>query len=797
MRFQTWLAGVLGCAALLAPPASASSLTLDGGVAVTKNVGEPLLLSLSGTPGMPQFLLFDLFPGPTQLFGQSLPLGFSPFVTVVGLGVVPPGGTLALPLVTPSIAGLDTLTIHLLGVVADPLAPAGLDFTNGATLSIVTPPTAGIPRSTLVGRKVPLLSTGIANANGGLLAGATVNWSIQQAPAGSTATLGSPTQPFATLTPDLPGDYVVSAQIVKNGVGYAVNTIVHAWQITYPALSNGGIVAGNSAFSLSIEGPSGFLVSVDGSPIAPGGGGTFGPIAVTFDLGQSFSRHVIEITHQDGSRVRSIAAFFLGQGVGLGTGAVKSVLARLNESGLDLASEVVEAGLQSVDLKSAIVGLPAVELVDQPGPFGGTLFSAYADVTNVTYDLPITLSQNAGSSGLVTTLTMLDLKLTVKVTGEIANIPYSVTGLASADPAIFSGTLALGPNGSTLTTTFSGHSVNLANFSFSLPGFPGSSSQLSTIASTLKTYLANQIKNFLASNIAAKVKSMFVTVLPDFGFAPSVGVSLDLSSTFSVVTHSSGAVSFQLNSVCLAPNPKEGAAQLSQFVSNITSPPSIPGTGPLGEVFDFAFATADDYYNAVLAAATRAGFLEGPASVLLQGSGSSISLSAGQLAAAFPGAGFEQFAPETTVRATYHATSGPMARPSPDGNKLLVRCVGVEVVLSVETAYAELPIVSLAIDSDLELELGVDPDATLAVKSIVSDASILVIDTVSQIDPVEIADLYLEAAKAIPATVKAVIESLEPPSFADVGGFIKGIGQAALGVGKEYWTQFCDFLPWS
>lgn len=796
MNFRTTIAMAVFLAAMATSEVDASTLSLDGAPTAVKSVGEPVTLSISGSPGKPQFLLFDLFPGPTQLFGQSLPLGFSPFVTVVNFGLVPPSGTLALPIVTPPIAGLDSLTVHLLAVVADPAAPFGLDFSNGATLTILTPPTAGNSRATLVGRKVTLFSSGLANSVGALVPGASVTWTLQQAPVGSTATLGHPTQPFTTLTPDVPGEYLVTAQIVKNGHAFAPTTTVRAYRVDFPTLQNGGILPLDSAFDFVVEGPPGFDVILDGVPALPGPGGVFGPFPIDFSSGAQLAKDfVITIKDLDGKEVSTIATYFLGQAISFGSGAVKSLLARLNESGLDMASEVVEAGMQNVDIKSSLVSLPVVELVDQPGPFGGTVFSAYADVTNVTYDLPMSLSQNAVSGGLATTLTIQDLKVTVKVTGEIANIPYSVTGVASADPAIFTGTIALGPNGTALSGSFSGHSVNLSSFSLSLPGFPGTSSQLGTIGSELKTFIANKIKDFLASNIATKVKNMFAVLIPDFVFSPSTGVSLDLNSTFSGVTHSSGGVSFQMNSVCLAPNPKAGAPMLTQFLGNLTSPPSIPATGPLGAAYDFAFSTADDYYNAVLAAATRAGFLTGEVTELLSGSGGTVSLTAGQLDAAFPEAGFDHFDPGLGVIAVFHATRGPVARPTPGGGPLTVRCVGVEVDFLIATSYAQLPILRVALDTDHGIELGVDPDATLAVESMISNATLVVIDGIQDLDPGDVSQVIQFAKESVGTVVGQVLESLKPPSFASVGALLLGVATDGLGTAKEYWTQFCDFLP--
>ena len=92
--------------------------------------------SLTGTPNVTGWLLVDIEPGPTQVFGQSLELGFSPALTVINLGALPANGVLDFSVLTPTDPSFLGLTFYGLGAVADGPSAFQFSYTNGVSVTI-------------------------------------------------------------------------------------------------------------------------------------------------------------------------------------------------------------------------------------------------------------------------------------------------------------------------------------------------------------------------------------------------------------------------------------------------------------------------------------------------------------------------------------------------------------------------------------------------------------------------------------------------------------------------------------
>jgi hypothetical protein len=120
---------------LLAAPARASDLLIDGQADAVKLLGTPLELTVSGTPGAAATLWIDFDPGPVALFGQPQPLGFTPSMITLPLGPIPAGGTLSLDAEVPFNDALVGATLYMLAVVADGPSPPLHDYSNGLSLT--------------------------------------------------------------------------------------------------------------------------------------------------------------------------------------------------------------------------------------------------------------------------------------------------------------------------------------------------------------------------------------------------------------------------------------------------------------------------------------------------------------------------------------------------------------------------------------------------------------------------------------------------------------------------------------
>jgi hypothetical protein len=123
-------------ALLLVTSAAASDLKFDGKTSVTKLMASPLIISVTGTPGLPVALLLDVAPGPTTVLGVSIPIGFTPVWQFISLGTIPPSGTLQGNVQVINDPAFNDLTLYAAAIVFDSGAPSGLDVSNGVDLTV-------------------------------------------------------------------------------------------------------------------------------------------------------------------------------------------------------------------------------------------------------------------------------------------------------------------------------------------------------------------------------------------------------------------------------------------------------------------------------------------------------------------------------------------------------------------------------------------------------------------------------------------------------------------------------------
>ena len=94
------LRGVLVVPACLAFVGAQSALTLDGQTSIRREIGRTVAVAVTGQPGAPVALLINDNPGPTNVLGLSIPLGFSAAFVAVIAGVVPATGPLTAAMMT-------------------------------------------------------------------------------------------------------------------------------------------------------------------------------------------------------------------------------------------------------------------------------------------------------------------------------------------------------------------------------------------------------------------------------------------------------------------------------------------------------------------------------------------------------------------------------------------------------------------------------------------------------------------------------------------------------------------------
>ncbi|MGE3173689.1 MAG: hypothetical protein AB7O97_13780 [Planctomycetota bacterium] len=150
-RFDVFAAG----AALLVTLAGTdtvraqAALDIDGQTARIAPLGSTVAIHVVGTPGDAVVLLTDLAPGPSTVFGQTVPLGLTPALAAFAVGSIPAGGTLTLDYTLPWADAMHGTKIWLAAVTPDASTPTGLVASNGASLAMVArPQLAGNPLTT-------------------------------------------------------------------------------------------------------------------------------------------------------------------------------------------------------------------------------------------------------------------------------------------------------------------------------------------------------------------------------------------------------------------------------------------------------------------------------------------------------------------------------------------------------------------------------------------------------------------------------------------------------------------------
>jgi hypothetical protein len=699
---------VLGCA--LAAPAAASDLSVDGGTAATVPFGGAFHMTLAGGPGRTAFLFVDGSPGPTLVFGESIPLGLTPQMLLLVGGTTDGAGVFQSPFFlaeNPDHAGI---TLYLAGVILDPSDPNGLDVSNGASLTIGPKVGAGVAQSTLVGRPAVLDGSGAALSDGTLAAGTQIAWQLVATPMGSGATLASPDTLFPSFAPDVPGDYVARATTTKSGVSLSADTTIHAFEIalgpSVEAVDGAYTASGSTSLLGTITGPGLAGAKLNGAPLALSRTGDFGPVGASAATGAAFLPLSFELEHADGSRTRERYTLGVGSGLPLAFYAVKGLAARVNQAAYDLIEGAAEAELAGTDIQSLLLAQGPVQVAHETGPFGLVLFSATVKFTSVTYGA-LTVDLAPTSSGVSGVLKLWNVVANFDVTGKILGIGYSLTGNIKSNPATITATLALSAAGGALAADVQGLDVALQGFQFNLDGFLGSVAELFVIESAVKS----DVEAAIADAVESAFPPALAEILSSFAVAGSLydtlEVDVDVFAPISGVVNGTSGTTIQLDGKASLGSARPGSPAVTQYRATPTLPPVFGATTPLGAPFGAGLAAADDFLNLVLATATGAGLLDGDMTVLFEGAkGVGVLFQTDVLAALFPGSGFELFPPGTPVGLRSHGTMPPIVRTTPGGGALgRIDLADLEAVFSVDGPDGPIEVLRIAIDAGAELDL--------------------------------------------------------------------------------------------
>ncbi len=688
--------------------AAAADLKIDGQTAVEKALGDPLSLSVTGTVGKPVSLLVDVTAGPVSAFGQSLPLGFTPVLVILPLGSVPAGGTLTITDAVPDFAPLAGNTLHFLAAVHDETFPFGLDFSGGASLSIVPKPTAGASQATMVGRRVVLDGSDVAAPDGTVAPGKSVSWTVVQAPAGSAAAVDHPTRPFATFTPDLPGDYVIRALLGTGSATVVTATTVHAWSVQTTPFGDGAVLP-LASFDVTgvVAGPPVASLIVDGAP-ATLTNGAFGPLTLSFGPDEVIDRHHVRLVHADGSTANWCMSVARGSPLPFALGSAKALSAHMNGPALDMVAALGETELEAADIKGVLLALPPEQIANDEGPFGFTIFSSTIDFDDLTYDQDMTLTLQPTTGGLVGTVTIKNIKADFSVWGEVLEIDYNLDGYITTNPTIIHATLVGSAQGGKLDIDVTNVTVDRQNFDFELTGFLGTVAEVFVIESAVK----EDVEATIASTIQAEMGPAIEEILNSFVLAGSLQSILDvdmgIEAPITGVDHSNQGVTIRLDGKASVGVAEPGSPAVTQYRATPTLPVAFGSTTPTGQPYGAALSMADDFVNQVLAAATAAGLLDGDLSSLIPAGDAPVNLASDQLAILFPNSGFDHWPTNTEVKLRAHGTSPPTLQMTPGGPTMgVVHLPNLEVDFVVETPYGDVPLLLVAMNGAADVDLAV------------------------------------------------------------------------------------------
>ncbi|MBL4849812.1 MAG: hypothetical protein JKY65_30155 [Planctomycetes bacterium] len=229
---------------------------------------------------------------------------------------------------------------------------------------------------------------------------------------------------------------------------------------------------------------------INGDPITPAANGTFRhTLALTHGL------NVIELEAADplGQRTRSALSVISGDFLPEASVVTDAVATRLNRPAFDAIERVAAQQLGGTNLSAMI-------MAQNPLYTGGSgLASANVEATAASFGTP-TLDLDPQVGGLFVRTEIPNVDLTVRVSGRVLGIGYSLTTQVTADTARLEGTAVVNVANGQVTTDLQNVNVDLDNFRFDISGVP----------SFLENLVRNRVRRLIEDQIEGQVR----TVLP-------------------------------------------------------------------------------------------------------------------------------------------------------------------------------------------------------------------------------------------------------------------------------------------
>lgn len=701
-------------------PAAAADLTLDGATDVEVVYGSAFTAQLSGAPGAVASIYFDVDPGPQSVAGVAVPLGLTPSLGQLALGVTDGAGTLTALGIVPNNPSISGLELYFAGLVLDPSVPSGLDVSSGASLTVVPPVDAGADQAAFVGRGIALDGSGAADPDGLIPAGTSLLWELVAVPAGSSAAIDNADQPVAVLTPDLPGTYRARLRVSAGGVESVDETEIDVFDLALaPALDGTWTSSTSTTLAGSVLGPvDGATLSLNGAAIALGPGGTIPFQSIALTDPDSFESLLFEVTTADGAVARERQTLGRAAALPMQNGTPGQLTAFLSPAGLAALSEEGEEQLLAADLDELLLGLPATQVANDEGLWGFTIFSATVKFTAVDFDPNLSLSMTPINGAIDGLVQVADVVGQFDVWGELLEVPYNLTGTITSSSTDLSGALVLGVTNGQIVASLENPTVVRNGFGFDLDGFFGSLAELFIIESWVKDQVESAVAESLSAELAPTVEELLGSYELSVNLFETLGVDVQLDTPVAAIESNPGGVTIRLDGDAQVVSSEPGSPAVTHFPATFGPAPSFGATTPSGAPFGAGLAASAGFLNLVLAASTGAGLLDGDLTALvdpeLLGGEPGEQLTVDALDVIFPGAGFDRFPVGTPVAMVAAGAIAPIVRSTPGGPSLgSIEMGGLTVELQALVAGEPVPVIRIVLDATAGLGLAVDADGTL------------------------------------------------------------------------------------
>ena len=614
-------------------------LRFNGAQQATAPVGSLMQISMNTTPYVWGNIIFSANPGPTTVYGYTIPIGFDATTIFLQNTFTDGTGLFQTVAALPDNLALEGLTYYAYAYTYDASDPTGFGASNQASVTFTRHVTPGTDTAGFVAQPVTLDGGGIL-AQGPLPAGMTLAWSIANGPTGHNAALDGTDTAFPTLTADIAGTYEIALDYSFPGTtgGASASVFVDIFDLNVTSHTQGAFDTSDPInYSAVLNGPAATNFGAPGGTTAGNAiTGSIPAAAVVTDIG-------FDVTAASGQRLGQTLSVINNSGAPMSVSPADSLAIHLKQPVLDSLAMSFETAVAQSSLTPPASSFPTIPITGIPFTTGTVTIQSVSFEPNI--DLQLTL-QN-GSIGCQ--ITLYNFMMVFDITGSIFFVPFTDTGTYTASSIVLSFDLVPTIVGGMYQTTTANETatVNGATLTFTNGALNASSGLiLATLTPAVEAAIVATIPPLVPPLVDTALNSIPQAVDlsaggPDItlNFIPS---SINIAPSGMTLAYAAGA---QPNNI--AP----GAPVITSFYGTPSALPAyganVPGTM---QPYNFASSMADDMLNQILAAATLSGDLSLSLDQGFMVGGTMIPATAAGFATALPGLGFEKFDGTNPVR---------------------------------------------------------------------------------------------------------------------------------------------------